>query len=65
VLAQAAAESPREIVIATRASMRLTANPGCVDGSRHHVAVDIELAPQAASITSQDFVERLAVARRR
>nr|WP_090274354.1 enoyl-CoA hydratase [Mycolicibacterium komanii]CRL67311.1 enoyl-CoA hydratase [Mycolicibacterium komanii] len=64
-LAKGPAEAPREVVLATKASMRATANPGVVDVDQHRIAVDTELGPQAASIRSPEFAERLAAARRR
>jgi enoyl-CoA hydratase len=64
-LAAGPASAPREVVLATKASMRATANPGSVDLEQHSIAVDTELKPQAASILSPVFAERLATARRR
>lgn len=64
-LAKGPAGAPREVVLATKASMRATANPGVVDVDQHRIAVDTELGPQAASISSPEFAERLAAARRR
>ncbi len=64
-LANGPAGAPREVVLATKASMRATANPGVVDVDQHRIAVDTELGPQAASIRSPEFAERLAAARRR
>lgn len=64
-LAQAPAKAPRDVVIATKASMRATANPGLVDTYQHLIAVETELTPQAASIMSPVFAERIAAARRR
>ncbi|MDV3127734.1 enoyl-CoA hydratase [Mycobacterium sp. 21AC1] len=63
-LAAGPAAAPREVVIATKASMRATANPGTVDADQHRIAVDIELGPQAASIESPEFARRLAAAKR-
>src|ERR1700754_3183379 len=63
-LAAGPAAAPRDVVIATKASMRATANPGFVDIEQHRIAVDTELGPQAASITSPEFARRLAAARR-
>jgi enoyl-CoA hydratase len=45
--------------------MRATANPGVVDVDQHRIAVDTELGPQAASITSPEFAKRLAAAQRK
>lgn len=64
-LAAGPAGAPREVVLSTKASMRATTNPGVVDTDQHRVAVDIELGPQATSIQSPEFQERLAAARRR
>src|ERR1700754_1003145 len=63
-LAAGPAAAPRDVVIATKASMRATANPGVVDSEQHQIAVDTELGPQAASLTSPEFARRLAAARR-
>ena len=41
-LAAGPAGAPREVVIATKASMRATANPGVVDTDQHRIAVDTE-----------------------
>lgn len=64
-LAAGPAGAPRDVVVATKASMRATANPGVVDTDQHRIAVDTELIPQAASIVSPEFARRLAAARRR
>src|SRR5690606_8105890 len=64
-LAAGPAQAPREVVLATKASMRATANPGVVDTGQHRIAVDTEIGPQAASIESPEFARRLATARRR
>lgn len=64
-LARGPAGAPRDVVIATKASMRATASPGVLDTDQHRIAVDTELIPQATSITSPEFAERLAAARRR
>jgi enoyl-CoA hydratase len=53
------------VVLATKASMRATANPGVIDTEQHRIAVDTELGPQAASIESPEFARRLAAAKRR
>ena len=63
-LASGPAAAPREVVIATKASMRATANPGFLDTDQHRIAADTELGPQAASIESPEFAKRLAAARR-
>jgi enoyl-CoA hydratase len=52
-------------VIATKSTMRATINPGSVDSELHGVAVRAELGPQATSIQSPAFAERLAAARRK
>jgi len=64
-LAAGPAAAPREVVLATKASMRATANPGQVDIDQHALAKQIELGPQARSIQSPEFAERLATAQRR
>ncbi|MDO3636434.1 enoyl-CoA hydratase [Mycolicibacterium arseniciresistens] len=64
-LAAGPASAPRDVVIATKASMRATANPGTIDSDQHRVAVDVEIGPQATSIESPEFAARLAAAKRR
>ena len=64
-LAAGPAAAPREVVLATKASMRATAIPGFNDAAPHEAAKDIELGPQAASVESPDFKARLAAAKRR
>jgi enoyl-CoA hydratase len=64
-LAAGPAGSPREVVLATKASMRATDHPGVVDSDQHRLAVDIEIGPQATSIESPEFAARLAAAKRR
>ncbi|GFM21380.1 MULTISPECIES: enoyl-CoA hydratase [Mycobacteriaceae] len=64
-LAAGPAGAPREVVLATKASMRATASPGVVDSDQHRIAVDTELGPQATSILSPAFADRLAAAKRR
>jgi enoyl-CoA hydratase len=64
-LAAGAAAAPREIVLATKATMRATASPGSVDTEQHELAKGTELGPQAKSIQSPEFAARLAAARRR
>ncbi len=64
-LAAGPAAAPRDVVLATKASMRATANPGSIDLDQHSIAVDTELKPQAASILSPEFAQRLATAKRR
>ncbi len=64
-LAAGPAAAPRPVVLATKATMRATANPGSVDIHQHEVAMRTELGPQAESIRSPDFAARLAGARRK
>lgn len=64
-LAAGPAAAPRDVVLATKASMRATANPGLIDTDQHGVAVEIELGPQATSIESPEFARRLDAAKRR
>jgi enoyl-CoA hydratase len=64
-LARGPASAPREVVIATKATMRATISPGSLDTELHASAVRSELGPQARSILSPEFAERLAAARRR
>ncbi|HZE14863.1 MAG TPA: enoyl-CoA hydratase, partial [Mycobacterium sp.] len=64
-LAAGPAAAPREIVLATKATMRATANPGSVDVDQHELAKCAELGPQAESIRSPEFAARLAAARKR
>ncbi len=63
-LASGPASAPREVVLATKASMRATANPGVIDTDQHRAAVEIELGPQARSIESPEFAARLAARRK-
>jgi enoyl-CoA hydratase len=63
-LAAGPASAPRDVVLATKASMRATAIPGFVDSDHHEAAKFIELGPQARSIESPEFAERLRAARR-
>ena len=63
-LATGPAAAPRDVVIATKASMRATANPGFLDSEQHAIAVDVEIAPQARSIESPEFQRRLAAAKK-
>lgn len=64
-LAAGPASAPREVVLATKATMRATASPGALDTESHHTAMRTELGPQAASIQSPEFAARLAAAKRR
>ena len=59
------AAAPRDVVLATKASMRATAIPGSNDADHHEAAKNIELEPQAVSVESPEFKARLAAARRR
>lgn len=63
-LAAGPAAAPREVVIATKATMRATFSPGSIDTDLHAAAVDAELGPQATSVGSPEFAARLAAARR-
>jgi enoyl-CoA hydratase len=63
-LASGPAAAPREVVLATKATMRATASPGSVDIDAHEFAKRTELGPQAMSIQSPEFAARLAAARR-
>src|ERR1700759_3252016 len=58
-LAAGPAAAPRDVVLATKATMRATANPGSVDTEQHESAKNIELRPQATSIQSPEFAARL------
>ncbi len=64
-LAAGPAAAPREIVLATKATMRATASPGATDIELHDGAKRAELGPQAESIKSPEFAARLAAARGR
>jgi enoyl-CoA hydratase len=64
-LAAGPAAAPRDVVVATKATMRTTISPGSVDCDQHAFAVEAEVGPQAESIRSPEFAERLAAARRR
>jgi len=64
-LAAGPASAPREVVLATKATMRSTISPGSVDTEQHAFAVEAEVGPQAESLASPEFAERLAAARRR
>ncbi|WP_167099898.1 enoyl-CoA hydratase [Mycobacterium sp. DL592] len=64
-LAAGPASAPRDVVIATKASMRATAIPGFLDTDHHAAAKDIELGPQADSIEAPEFKARLAAAQRK
>ncbi len=64
-LAAGPASAPRDVVLATKATMRATISPGAVDTDQHAFAVQTEIGPQAESIRSPEFAQRLAAARRR
>ncbi|MGK2880822.1 MAG: enoyl-CoA hydratase [Mycobacterium sp.] len=64
-LAAGPAAAPREVVLATKATMRATATPGSIDTDLHHSAMRTELGPQAVSIQSPEFAARLAAAKSR
>jgi enoyl-CoA hydratase len=64
-LAAGPASAPRDVVLATKATMRRTISPGSVDTDQHAFAVGAEVGPQAESLQSPEFAERLAAARRR
>jgi len=64
-LAAGPAAAPREVVLATKATMRATASLGSVDDEQHRAAMRTELGPQAASIESPEFAARLAAAQRK
>jgi enoyl-CoA hydratase len=64
-LAAGPAAAPRDVVLATKATMRATASPGSLDTEQHELAMRTELGPQATSIRSPEFAARLAAARRK
>jgi enoyl-CoA hydratase len=64
-LATGPAAAPREVVLATKATMRGTANPGELDIDLHEQAKDLELGPQAHSIQSPEFAARLDAAKKK
>ncbi|OBH05519.1 MULTISPECIES: enoyl-CoA hydratase [unclassified Mycobacterium] len=64
-LAAGPAAAPREVVLATKATMRATISPGALDSEQHDLAMRTELGPQASSIQSPEFASRLAAARRK
>lgn len=59
-LAAASAAAPRELVVATKASMRATAAPGALDTDTHALALRTEIGPQAHSASSPEFAARIA-----
>ncbi|CPR10511.1 enoyl-CoA hydratase [Mycobacterium bohemicum DSM 44277] len=64
-LAAGPAAAPRDVVMATKATMRATISPRSVDSEHHEFAMRTELGPQVYSIQSPEFAERLAAARRK
>ena len=64
-LAAGPASAPREVVLATKVTMRATASPGSLDNEQHEAAMRTELGPQAYSIQSPEFAARLAAAQRK
>ncbi len=64
-LAAGPAAAPRDVVLATKATMRATASPGALDNEQHEFAMHTELGPQAHTIQSPEFARRLAAALRR
>ncbi|BBX62605.1 putative enoyl-CoA hydratase echA14 [Mycobacterium saskatchewanense] len=64
-LAAGPAAAPRDVVLATKATMRATATPGSLDNEQHERSMRTELGPQAHSIQSPEFASRLAAAQRR
>jgi enoyl-CoA hydratase len=62
-LAAGPAAAPRVVVLATKVTMRATANLGSVDNEQHELAMRTELGPQLYSIQSPEFAERLASVR--
>jgi enoyl-CoA hydratase len=59
-LAKAAVEAPRDLVVATKQSMRRTRSL-----AEHEDAVEVEIVPQLASLESPEFAARLAAMRAR
>lgn len=64
-LAAGPAAAPREAVLATKATMRATISLGSLESEQHQQAMRAELGPQAYSIQSPEFAERLAAAQRK
>ncbi len=64
-LAAGPAAAPRDVVLATKATMRATASPGSIDSEQHRFAMRTELGPQARSVRSPEFTARLDAARRK
>ncbi|MGO9042335.1 MAG: enoyl-CoA hydratase [Mycobacterium sp.] len=63
-MAAGPAAAPRDVVLATKATMRATASTGSLDNEQHESAMRTEIGPQASSIQSPEFARRLAAARR-
>lgn len=63
MLAAGPAQAPREVVLATKKTMRATAVPGCIDTDHHEFAKRLELDAQVESIRAPAFANRLAAAR--
>ncbi|MBB4686543.1 enoyl-CoA hydratase [Amycolatopsis jiangsuensis] len=59
-LAEPAVAAPREVLVSTKRTMRLTS-----DLAEHPAAVDAELAPQLESLAAPAFAERLAAMKAR
>lgn len=64
-LAAGPARAPREVVLATKATMRATVSPGAIEREQHEFAKNAELGPQAQSLQSPAFAARIAAARNR
>jgi len=64
-LAAGPAAAPREVVLATKRTMRATISPGSTDNQQHELAMRTELGPQVSSIQSPEFASRLAAAQRK
>src|SRR6202012_2040332 len=64
-LAAGPAAAPRDVVLATKASMRATISPGALDNEQHEFAMRTELGPQMFTIQSPEFAKRLAAAQKR
>lgn len=64
-LAAGPAAAPRDVVLATKATMGATASVGSLDSEHHEAAMRAELGPQVFSIQSPEFAKRLAAAQRR
>jgi enoyl-CoA hydratase len=64
-LAAGRAAALREVVLATKATMRATISPGSLDNVQHELAMRTELGSQVCSIQSPEFASRLAAARRK